>query len=356
MATHIIPAPTTATSGGATTGGAPVPAPVLPGAWLRLSAAFTDAVTDLTDREDLTVKCAPGLGKGAPGCFVPALATIELDGKHLGPHPTLCDPTLPADRERYPALWGVLVHEAAHATHTRWDVPNGAPAAATDAAMTLEESRIEAAQLRRRPADRPWLRAAATRLVLADFTAPPAAPSGTASAAGVPSAPMTPWNAARAAALLLARADAGILTAAETATLRATILDVLGPTRLGALAALWHIAFATADTDAETMLDLGRRWCRIVDAEPDRPAPAPGASDGSGTSSPLAEAIGATLTAVEATTTATTAAAPASGKSEERRRERHARTTADEAAARVFAASRTDTGRRGKTAITGTRP
>lgn len=383
MATHVIPAPAPTVAPAAPsapeTAPAPSTAPAVPappvtvprGAWLRVSAAFTDAVTDLTDREDLTVQCAPGLGRGAPGCFVPALATIELDGKHLDPHhPGSCDPTLPADRARYAALWGVLVHEAAHATHTRWDVPDGAPAAATDAAMALEESRIEAAQLRRRPADRPWLRAAATRLVLADFTAPtgtgsPTAPAGTAGGAGggtagatvpvgAPSAPMTPWNAGRAAALLLARTDAGILTPAETDTLRATILDVLGPTRLGALAACWHIAFAADDTDAEAMLELGRRWCRIIGTDPDQPAPdATDASTGSGASSPspLAEAIGATLTAVQATTTA-----PISGKEEERHREQQAREKAAEAARRVFAASRTDTEHRGKTAITGTRP
>ena len=156
MATHVIPTPAPAAPSGAGTATtapsspapvpAPAPAPVtgLGGEWLRLSAAFTDAVTDLTDREDLTVQCAPGLGQGAPGCFVPDLATIELDGRHLRLDPATCDPSWPADRDRYPALWGVLTHEAAHATHTRWAVPDGAPAAAADAAMALEESRIEA--------------------------------------------------------------------------------------------------------------------------------------------------------------------------------------------------------------------
>ncbi|WP_428831375.1 hypothetical protein, partial [Actinomadura chokoriensis] len=138
MATHVIPTPTAppaapsgtgpATTAPTTPAPVPAPAPVsgLGGAWLRLSAAFTDAVTDLTDREDLTVQCAPGLGRGAPGCFVPSLATIELDGTHLRQDPATCDPSWPADRDRYPALWGVLTHEAAHATHTRWAVPDGA--------------------------------------------------------------------------------------------------------------------------------------------------------------------------------------------------------------------------------------
>ncbi|TMQ82633.1 hypothetical protein ETD83_41300, partial [Actinomadura soli] len=304
MATHVIPAPTapptarpttapTAAPSGTGTGTAPTapasaPGPAygavpVTGAWLPLSAAFTDAVTDLTDREDLTVRCAPGLGRGAPGCYVPSLAAIELDGIHLGQQPGTCDPTRPADRERYPALWGVLTHEAAHATHTRWTIPGDASAAAAQAALALEESRIEVAQIRRRPADRRWIRACVTRLVFAEFTsptAPPAATSATtppAASSGTPpvttpNTAMTPWNAGYAAALLLARTDAGILKPAETGKLAAAVLGVLGPTRLSALSALWHLAHATRDDDADTMMDLARRWCRILDVNPDRPA------------------------------------------------------------------------------------
>ncbi|MFV2179788.1 VWA domain-containing protein, partial [Actinomadura sp. LOL_011] len=104
-------------------------------------------------------------------------------------------------------------------------------------------------------------------------------------------------------------------------------------------------------------------WCRIIGTDPDQPAPATDATDTSGTSSALAKAIGATLTAVESTTPAVTStgggtggSGSATGKVEERRRERQARDAAEKAAGRVFAASRTDTGRRGNTAITGTRP
>ncbi|MFI0411195.1 hypothetical protein [Actinomadura sp. 3N508] len=371
MATHVIPAPTAPTGTG--TGTAPAtsapahgPAPVtgLGGAWLPLSAAFTDAVTDLTDREDLTVRCAPGLGRGAPGCYVPSLATIELDGTHLGQQPGTCDPTRPADRERYPALWGVLTHEAAHATHTRWSIPGDPSAAAAQAALALEESRIEVAQIRRRPADRRWIRACVTRLVFAEFISPttappvmpPAASSGTPPVT-TPNTAMTPWNAGYAAALLLARTDAGILEPTETKKLAATVLGVLGPTRLSALAALWHLAHATRDDDADTMMDLGRRWCRILDVNPDLPAPPPepGTPGASGDPSALAEAVGATMTAVDASQPAPPAAGPEPSASQKRRQEKDARDAADRAARRVFSASTTGTGRRGQTEITGTR-
>src|SRR5258708_34914636 len=85
--------------------------------------------------------------------------------------------------------------------------PPPAPAAAwADAALMLEESRIEAAQLARRPGDRHWLRASATRLILDAFAASPAA---------------TPWDAATAAALLTARPAAGALDPAATAPVTA---------------------------------------------------------------------------------------------------------------------------------------
>ncbi|GAB3971349.1 hypothetical protein GCM10029978_046370 [Actinoallomurus acanthiterrae] len=368
------------------------PEPVTPnGEWLKLSAAFTDQITHLTGREDLTVTCAPGAGRGAPGCFIPALATIELDGTHLGHNPGTCNPRRPSDRERYPALWGVFVHEAAHARHTVWAVPDGAPTAHAEAATILEESRIEAAHVRRRPADRRWLRASARQLVLADFTtppptAPPSAPgmattptsaipgmpgtpgTGTtglaahgSGTAGIPQVAMTPWQAGRAAALLLARADAEVLDTDEVTALRATITDVIGASRLAALAALWHIAHTTADDDASAMLELGRRWCTILDTDPDAPPPSPedeteeGEGPESSRPSPLAAAITAALVVIAAD--APPALPPGPDKAKQRQEEKTARQRAERAAKAVFSEAGGDGHRdSGETAITGTRP
>lgn len=99
-------------------------------------------------------------------------ALAKLDGTHLRQRPETCDPTLPADR--YLVLWDVLVHEAPHAHSLgalHWQA-DGRALAAIDAALALEEPRIEAAQICRRPTERSWLRAAASSLVLADFFTP----------------------------------------------------------------------------------------------------------------------------------------------------------------------------------------
>src|SRR5215475_144533 len=147
--------------------------------WLALSAAMTDQAPDIADREDLIVTIAPGAAHGNPACFHPTRAAIEVDGTHLGGiDPATATPHRPGDRARYATAWGLLTHECAHAAHSAWTAPGTAPTAAAEAAMLLEESRIEAAQIRRRPTDRHWLRASATGLILADTHAadPAAAP------------------------------------------------------------------------------------------------------------------------------------------------------------------------------------
>jgi hypothetical protein len=113
---------------------APAP-PAAAAGWLALSAALTEQIPPIAGRDDLIVTCAPGAGRGAPGCFLPDLASVELDGRHLGVDPATADPGRPSDRDRYPTLWGVMTHEGAHAAHTRWTPPPATAAAFADAAL-----------------------------------------------------------------------------------------------------------------------------------------------------------------------------------------------------------------------------
>jgi hypothetical protein len=278
MTTHLVADP-------AATGAAVFPARP---EWLTLSTALVDEVEVIADREDLLVSIAPGAGGGAPACFYPARALIEVDGTHLGVDPATVDPANLADRARYATTWGLLTHECGHAKHTAWEPPEDAPPAVVGAAMLLEEPRMEAAQIRRRPDDRHWLRASATNLILADTDAtdPARAPQ------------MTKADAAHTAALLLARVDGGVLTAAETAPVAAVVETILGADLLDELRGLWREALNTADDDVDAMIDLGRRWCDAIGTDPDNPDPDPGESgdpDPSGVPSPLTQAIGQAL-------------------------------------------------------------
>ncbi|WP_158851191.1 vWA domain-containing protein [Saccharothrix deserti] len=333
--------------------------------WLTLSTAFADEVPVIADRDDLVVTIAPGAGGGAPACFYPARALIEVDGDHLGVDPATVDPANLSDRPRYAPAWGALTHECGHARHTVWEPPDDAPPGVVAAAMLLEEPRMEAAHIRRRPDDRHWLRACVKSIVAADlhlFADPATAPQ------------MTPAHAAHTAALLLGRADGGVLTRREVAPVARVVQDVLGADTLDKLRAVWRTALRTADDDGQTMLDLGRQWCEILGTDPDTdpndpdPGAAPdpsgtpdpsGGTTGTGTPnapatpSPLAGAIAAVLDGVAANVAREKAPEdPAAVAAAAKAREAAADEKAREAARSVFALGGPRTG---STATSGTR-
>jgi hypothetical protein len=307
----------------------PAPAPAArprpAAAWLAFSARMTAEVAPVAGRADLTVTVAPGAGRGAAACFIPASAEIEVNGACLPVDPATARPASPADRERYPALWGATVHECAHAAHSRWHAPKGTNAAWAAAATALEESRIEARQVTRRPGDRAWLRACTCQIVVRDFAA-----------ASVP--PASAAEAGQAAALILAREDAGILETAETEPVATAVAAAIGTGKLGQLRQVWREAHATADDDAKAMVRLGRRWCRILGTAPDQPAPKADPGQAGGPPSPVAEAVGEAAARVAAASAAEFAPPPPfpPGAAAEREAEKNARRAAGNAASQVF--------------------
>ncbi|GAV38229.1 hypothetical protein [Streptomyces acidiscabies] len=231
-----------------------------PAAWLRVGAELGDRLVTLTGRQDLIVTCRPGTRSGAPAAYFPHLAEIEVDATLFAPlQPRELHPRIVGDEDRYPVAWGVLVHEAAHAVHSVWEEPDGADPRVVEAALLLEESRVEGAHLTRRPTDRTYLRTSARTLIMADITH--------SSVQGVE-------QAAGAAALVLGRRDAGILDAGETKAVADLCEQVLGADLLATLTGIWTAAQRCADHDAATMLAHARDWCDALDtASPALPVP-----------------------------------------------------------------------------------
>ena len=153
----------------------------------------------------LRPRSRPGLARLLPVPPDIPLPVIEVDGDLLGATPATARPGLPSRPRPLRRSSGAPSPTSARTPPTPWPArPRPSAPHWCQAARQLEESRIEGRQVTRRPGDRRWLRATVTQLILDDFTAAGAAPS-------------TPREAGAAAALLLARSDAGILDPAETA-------------------------------------------------------------------------------------------------------------------------------------------
>lgn len=240
--------------------------------WAPWSRAWTRHIARLTGRADLSVTVAPGAGGGAPACFYPDHARVEVDATHIGA-PDVADPRRASHKQQVPTAYGLLVHEASHAAHSHWRAPAGTPPVIAAVADLLEESRAEARQRTRRRGDRRWLRHAVTALLHPDDT------------------PVDdPWHAAHLAGLLLARVDARILTSKDTRTARTAVTTILGRDRLRQLRDIWRQAHTTTDTDAQTMTHLAWRWCHVLGIDPST-QPLPPMADPGRFPGRLAEAV-----------------------------------------------------------------
>ncbi|WP_121827779.1 hypothetical protein [Streptomyces sp. S1] len=252
-----------------------------PDAWLRVGAELGDRLVALSGRQDLLVTCRPGTRSGAPAAFFPTLGEVEFDAGLFAPlQAHEIHPRIVGDEERYPAAWGVFVHEAAHAAHSVWTPPAGADPRVVEAAFLLEESRAEGAHLTRRPTDRTYLRTSARTLVMPDIAHP--------TLQGIE-------HAASVAALILGRRDVGILDAGETKAVADLCEKVLGADLLTTLTRIWTAVHQCADHDATTMLAHAQEWCDALDAAaPALPVPA-------GLADLLSGAVGVVMDSMAAT-------------------------------------------------------
>jgi hypothetical protein len=224
--------------------------------WHAWSQAWTQHVPLLTGRTDLTVLVAPGAAGTAgtaPECFYPDLNRIEVDATYIADSPDVTDLAKARHKRLVPTGYGLLVHGAAHAAHSRWTTPPGTPPILADVADMLEESRAEGRQRGRRRGDRRWLRHVVKTLLDPDDAAVDDA-----------------WHAGQLAGLLLARVDARIVTSKDVRAVRAAVTGVLGRKRLRQLRDIWREAHTCGDTDADTMIALARRWCQVLGIDPDQ--------------------------------------------------------------------------------------
>ncbi|MEW1757511.1 hypothetical protein AB0393_13480 [Streptomyces cyaneofuscatus] len=313
-----------------------------PNAWLRVGAELGDRLVALSGRNDLLVTCRPGTRSGAPAAYFPTLGEVEFDARLFAPlQPHEIHPRIMGDEERYPAAWGVLVHEAAHAAHSVWTQPAGADPRVVEAALLLEESRVEGAHLITRPTDRTYLRTSARTLIMPDIDRPTL--QGIEHAAGV-------------AALILGRRDAGILDAGETRAVADLCEKVLGADLLATLSRIWTAAHQCADHDATAMLAHGQNWCDALDAAaPALPVPEDLVDLLSGAVVVVMDSTAATDAADLAAQNAATRAVAAKSKAQAQDRAQQAAQRRKAAATAKSVFNRDDTSAPSSNPVTGTR-
>lgn len=239
--------------------------------WLSQGAALADETNRLADRRDLVVALGPGIGGPfATACFIPALGEVQVNTETClpGVKPESVDLGDRLHLLAHPAFYGALAHEAAHAKHSTFlndlhaAVKRGeATRREMDVVINLEESRIErnllvAARSSRTKIPgsltvgdlRIVLRACAADIVLKDFDLPE-----------------TPYGAAAASGLLLARVDGGTLDRIDVVDVREAIVSVLGEDLVETgLRPLWKRFHTLDDADLDGMLAVAREWLALL--------------------------------------------------------------------------------------------
>jgi hypothetical protein len=266
--------------------------------------AIGELANTWSDRHDLVGYVGTNAGHGAPACYNPELAEIEVDtsiafGAGVTPE-MVGDIRERSQQYEFPKATGAIMHEAFHAKFSEWSIPDAKKALKPDefqAIMWLEESRIECQGLMMMPKAKPFLRACAIDIVIGEAKEQFAENSNTHSASFF-------------VATVHARIDAGILEYEDVEELVTLVNDYIGLENVRKLRAIArefqaHKMHAVADP---YLYDLARKWAEIVRevAEEKGDAQPEGAEgEGEGAS---AEFIGEMMEALEEAKDATSVA------------------------------------------------
>jgi len=231
-----------------------------PPEWLGVGMAIGELANTWSDRHDLVGYVGTNAGHGAPACYNPELAEIEVDtsiafGAGVTPE-MVGDIRERSQQYEFPKATGAIMHEAFHAKFSEWSIPDAKKALKPDefqAIMWLEESRIECQGLLMMPKAKPFLRACAIDIVIGEAKEQFAENSNTHSASFF-------------VATVHARIDAGILEYEDVEELVTLVNDYIGLENVRKLRAIArefqaHKMHAVADP---YLYDLARKWAEIV--------------------------------------------------------------------------------------------
>jgi len=258
-----------------------------PSEWLPLGRQVGELANLWSGRYDLVGYVGENAGHGAPACYNPALAEIEVDvarafGKGVRPE-MIGDLSQRKNQYEFPRAIGALYHEAFHATFSEWSMEKASEALDKEeyeALTLLEEGRIEYQGILAKPRARTFLRASALDLVVAD------------SADSFGTMPDTK-KATTLVALVYARADMGILDDDDIVEVTTLVDGFLGHETVETLLDIAqrfreHDDHANADP---VLYDLAREWAKVVRDKAEEAGEDTNPSEGEGAPSEFAEAL-----------------------------------------------------------------
>jgi hypothetical protein len=246
--------------------------------WLGVNASVGKLVNQWSLRQDLVVALSPTTSIGAPACFNPALAEIEVSiekafGVGITPD-QIGEITQRKVQLKHAMGAGAIYHEALHARLSRWSLEQAAKDLTPRELRfihAMEESRIEYWGCQFLPKNRALLRACAIEIVLDEIEEQAKNVSKVDAAAFM-------------ALLTLARVDAGVLDARDIVdSVHAIVGEVLSDEVIAKLRAIWK-DFQQHDqhSNALPLYDLTREFLKVLDERKEETGESEGQEPGEG--------------------------------------------------------------------------
>ena len=239
-----------------------------PKQWLKVGSQINDLVNEWANRSDIVTFVGEGAGHGAPACYVPAIAEMEVDvdlafGEGTDPR-YVGDLSKRAIQFDHPVAMGAVMHEAFHAKHSRYDLAEVAalPDKFVGLLITMfEETRIEKRGVDALPANRAFLRACALRLVIGDLKE-----DEDFAGRGIQAF-------SQLILLTLARVDAGVLDDVDVEPIHDAAVKLFGEDVLARLRSIWRRAQAhSLDSDWKPQEKLAHEWIKVLEESGNDPA------------------------------------------------------------------------------------
>ena len=230
-----------------------------PSDWLGVGYEITQLVNAWSDRTDLVALLGTEAGQGAPACYLPALAEIEVNTKEAFGEITtpsmIDDLTKRKNQYEFAKAVGAIRHEAYHAKFSAWDIPLAGKTLKQDefeALMLLEEGRIEAWGIKTHADAKVFLRASAMGLIIDE-------------AKEVFSEQSTIRSASSLVGLCHARIIAGSLDELEAFDLVSKVNGILGSDLVMKLKEIiYQFQDHATHTDISACYPLAIEWAKLV--------------------------------------------------------------------------------------------